>query len=455
MKKVAVTGMVTPRGLGDALQCSVVVKLVQRFFHKAEVTFLCPDLKSGFSVFKGLNLNVHSLDLDACARLLLPSLLHKSTLKRERKSHSQGSNEKANMLLRIIRVIYKKYERYITPYVIDKYVNPSVMKSFSFDASIFGGHTICGGIYLFIHKYEALRSATKGPMGTSPISISKLALQHYEQKNSKFKNGIMLRRLRHSMQKFDFIYTRGPYSLKILRDYLSIDERKIAMALDSGFGAKLLYPGIKPSERLKKKLKILLFPRKDYFYVYHKREDLYRLYLNSLAELIIWLSKNLDVEVYLTSQTIDVKYERMGGQTAVNDLLGILKKRNNRHLKYLKSVKQESLVNAFELSSSMDLVITSYMHGGIMALGFGVPSIFILPSVDTKILDVLSFLGLDVNSFLIDAFAANSLKRENFINKIGKVIENLKFHKKKLDHTMKRNLPTVELPVKKLIEFSE
>jgi len=459
-RKIAVAGVVTPRGLGDALQCCVTVKLLQKFFHEAEVTYLCPELKSGFSVFKTLNLNAHLLDLGPVGQehvlgyLLLQSLLHKSTLKREKKSHSQNPNEKANMLLRIIELCIRLYGKHITPYIIDKYVNSFVMKSFSFDASIFGGHTICGGIYSFIHKYEALRSVTDGPIVTSPISISNLALKHYEQEHSKFKKSIMLKRLRHSLQKFDFIYTRGPYSLKILRDYLNIDEGKVAMALDSGFGTKLIYPRIKSSKTLNRKLKILILPRKDYFYEY-KREDLYKLYLNSFVELILWLSKNFDIEVYLTSQTIDVKYNMIGGQAAVNDLLSILEKHDNKHLKYLKSVKPEGLVSACKLSSSMDLVITSYMHGGIMALSLGVPMFFILPSADIKVLDILSFLGLDVNSFFIDAFAPNLLKAENLVNKIGKVVENLKFYKKSLEHTINRTLPTIELPVKKLIELLE
>lgn len=456
---MALAEVANPRSLGDALQCCVMVKMLQEFFHEAELTFFCPDLKSGFFVFKDINLNAHLLDLGPVGvhnvlayTLVHQSFLHKSTLKREKKSHSQSSNNKANMLLRIIRVINKKYEKYFTAYVIDKYANSFIMKSFSFDASIFGGHTICDGFYPYIYKYEALRSATKGPLVTSPISISKLALEHYEQKNSKFKKTIMLKRLRQSLQQFDFIYTRGPYSLKILRDYLNIDERKTAMALDSGFGAKLIYPGIKSSETLKKKLKILFIPRKDYFLVY-EREGLYEMYLTSLVELILWLSRNFDVEVYLTSQTIDVKY--VGGQAAIDDLLSILKKHDNKHLKYLKSAKLGGLVDACKLSSSMDLVITSYMHGGIMALGLGVPAFFILPAADMKVLDVLSFVGLDVNSFFIDAFAADLLKAENFINKIGKVVENLRFYKKSLEHIINKTLPTIELPVKKLIEFSE
>lgn len=40
---MAVAGVADPRGLGDALQCSVTIKMLQKFFHEAEVTFFCPD----------------------------------------------------------------------------------------------------------------------------------------------------------------------------------------------------------------------------------------------------------------------------------------------------------------------------------------------------------------------------------------------------------------------------
>lgn len=457
---MVLVGVATPRGLGDALQYSVMIKVLQKSLHEAELTFLCPNIKNGFPVFRDLNLNAHFLDSGpvggyniAAWILLRHAFWRKNILKREKKNHNQSSNKKANVLLKIIRVANEKYEKYFTSYVIDRYVNSSIMKSISFDASIFGGHTITDGIYPYIHKYEALRSATEGPMVTSPISISKLALEHYERKASKFKRTVMLERLRRSLQKFDFIFTRGPYSLRILRDYLNIDERKTAMALDSGFGAKLIYPDIKSPETSKKKMKILFIPRKDYFYAY-EREALYRIYLTSLVELILWLSKNFDVEVYLTSQTIDVKYA-MSGQAAINDLSNIMKKHDNKHLKYMESVKPDSLVDACKLSSSMDLVITSYMHGGIMALSLGVPALFILPSADVKVLDVLSFVGLDANSFLIDAFAADSLKAENFVNKIGEVVENLRFYRKSLEHIIDKTLPTIERPVKKLIELLE
>jgi len=96
---VALAEVANPRSLGDALQCCVMVKLLQKFLHEAELTFFCPDLKSGFFVFKDINLNAHLLDLGPVGvhnvlayTLVHQSFLNKSTLKREKKSHSQSSN---------------------------------------------------------------------------------------------------------------------------------------------------------------------------------------------------------------------------------------------------------------------------------------------------------------------------------------------------------------------------
>ncbi len=458
MISVALAGVANPRSLGDALQCSVMVKLVRKFLPNDDLSFFCPNIKDGFCVFEGSNLDAHLLDLgpvggyNVLACTLLQSFLRRNEFKNRKKRTSEVSNREASMVLKISRLLNNKCGKFITFYAIDKYANSYIMKPFTFDASIFAGHTVCDGFYPYIHKYEALRSATEGPLVLSPISISRLALEYYEQKNSKFEKNLMLKRLGLSLQKCDFIFARGPHSLKILRDYLNIDKRKTAMALDSGFGARLIHPIHKSSKTLTKKIRILIIPRKDYFCVYNK-ESLYKLYLSSLAALILWLFKNFNVEVYLTSMTVDVKY--LGGQTAINDLVKVLERHDNSYLRHLKRVEMKSLAGACKLCNSMDLVVTSYMHGGIMALSLGVPAFFILPSTDTKVLDVLSFAGLDANSFLIDAFAADSLKAENFVDKIGKVAGNLRSYKRSVQQAINKVLPTIELPTKKLIEFSE
>ena len=135
-------------------------------------------------------------------------------------------------------------------------------------------------------------------------------------------------------------------------------------------------------------------------------------------------------------------------------MLHVLRRRENDScLKLLQIVIPKNLVEVYELYDSSDMVVTSRIHGGISALSLGVPALFVLPLVETKVLDVLSFLGLDINSFLVDMFDADALKSENIINKIGNILENLDYYKKTVESAVKKALPTLELPVKTLINL--
>ena len=62
----------------------------------------------------------------------------------------------------------------------------------------------------------------------------------------------------------DFIFVRGPYSLSILQDKLNF-KSNVAVALDSGFGAKLIYPNLFSIKRIRKsRLRIVVIPRIDF-----------------------------------------------------------------------------------------------------------------------------------------------------------------------------------------------
>jgi len=460
MKNTAVIGAVSPRGLGDALQYYVLIRLLNNFFSEKEITFLCPYLKDGVSVFRGLKLNVHLVDLDSAGYLAFWHVLysffhHISALKHRERIPSNGQVNKPRAPLKMIRAIHRKYEKYFSSYAVDKFISSVATRSFLFDAGIFGGHTICAGIYPYIHEYEILRSAVKGPLIMSPISVSSMAIKNLRQENSTLKNILMLKRLKQSLQKLDYVYARGPYSLKILRNYLNIDEEKTDMALDSGFGLRLFYSNIIASKSLRKEPpRIVIIPRKDFFYTYNK-ENLYKPYLNALVKLILWFFEEFDAEVYLASQVVrEVKHFIWSDQAAIEDVLGLLRKRNgNQYVKHMKIVKPRNLFDACRLYSCADLVVTSYMHGGIMALGLGVPAFFIHPAMDIKVLDVLAFIGLNADSLFIDAFNANSLKAGNVVERIGKILENLEYYRKTVECAVNRAMPTVELPVKTLVNL--
>jgi hypothetical protein len=464
MKKVAVAGAISPRGLGDALQYYILIRMLDNFFSESEITFICPQLKDWLYVFRGVKLNAHLVDLDPAGHLALWHLLrstiyHKLTLQHRQRAVSSSKDNNPQTISKIIRAIGRKYEKHFSTYTVDQHISSGLMRHFAFNAGIFGGHTICGNIYHYILEYKIFRSTVKGPLTMSPISISNIAFERFRRKNSTLKNTLMVKRLKNSLQEFDFIYARGPYSLKTLRNYLNINEEKTDMALDSGFGLRLFYSNIltKSKTLRKEKPRIVIIPRKDFFYAYNK-ENSYELYLKSLVDLIVWLFRNFDVEVYLASQTAvsDIKYYGGSDQAAIQDVLDLLKKRDgNKFIKHLKIVKPDNLVDACRLYGSADLVLTSRMHGGITALGLGVLAFFILPSADIKVLDVLSFIGLDIDSFFTDAFNANSLRTENILKKVEKILQNLKYYKKIVESAVNGAMPTVELPVRTLINLLE
>jgi len=455
MKKVIVAGVVTPKGLGDALQYYITTKLLNDLLPEAEITLMCPDLINSLFVFENLSINAKLVDLNPAGYLAFRRLLRSSFPLKKHKSTSVKTEitKKRRMkslrkYLKIIKVIRDTYKKYFTFYNADRFISSVFLRDCRFDAGMVGGHTLGDIIYRYITQYDVFNSVVSGPLVMSPISISKVGLEHFGRGGSIFKKALMVKRLSHSLQKLDFIYTRGPLSLEILRYYLNINEEKTGMALDSGFGARLLSNSFATSKTsARKKRRIIIVPRRDYFYVFN-REKLYPLYLKSMTDFILWLSKNFDGEIFLSSQNLV--------SDAINDINRVLRKRgNNLLLKTLQIFVPTNLVDACKLYSSSDMVVTSRMHGGITALSFGVPVLFVLPSADTKLLDVLSFLGLDINSFLVDMFDVNSLKTENFVSKAENILENLDYYKKIVGFAVNKALPTLELPVKTLIKLSE
>jgi len=446
---MVVVGVVSPAGLGDALQYCVLIRSLNKLFPEANLQFICPGLEEENSVFKNLKLNARLISIWFTRSQFLTYLLHSSipykrTSRVEKEATAEVQVDRLNAIPRIVRIIGRKYYNYINSSFLSSFLIRSICP---LDSGIFGGHTLgYPSLSYYVDQYETLRSIVKGPMLASPISISALALEQCGQKTS------ILKELRQSLRKFDFVYVRGPHSLQILRDYVKIDEERVAMALDSGFGVKLIFPDITASKDLgKEALRVVIIPRGDYFYHYNKW-NLYKPYLVALVNLILWLSKNIDVEVYLSSQTMG--HGQMDDQTAISDVVRVLEKRgNNQMLKRLKIVKPSSVADAYMLYRSADLMITSRMHGGIMALSAGVPAVFIVPSTDLKVLDVLSFLGLDASAFLINMFDVNALRAENFINKIRNVLENLEYYANIVEYSVNRSLPTVELPVRTLAKL--
>jgi polysaccharide pyruvyl transferase WcaK-like protein len=422
-KKIAFLSPVSPCGLGDALQCYTAIRMLNNLFKKDEITFVCPDLRENASVFGNLKLRTRFLDLGITGSYIVKDFLSLKTPNVLRKrefsvKNSPKNADGASSVRTISKITRRIVGDFFDSYIFGKYVGSSILKFLSpFDAAMIGGHTICLDPYDYIVQYENLRSITNGPIVTLPISMSELSF-HYE-------NRTMIKRMRKSLRKIDFIYVRGPKSLKVLRETLDVKDNKVGMALDCGFGMRLVQPhNIASLNRRKRPLKVVIVPRTDFFGNY-RRGKLYPSYLKALAGLILWLSENYDVEVWLSSQVID--RGTPNDQHATVDLFAFFERAvcsDVALLKCVKIAKPATISDAYGLISGADLVVCSYMHAGIMALSAGVPAVFAVPKLDVKVLDVLSFLGLNEDTFLIDVFNINSLRKENFIAKIKSIIEN-------------------------------
>jgi len=84
-----------------------------------------------------------------------------------------------------------------------------------------------------------------------------------------------------------------------------------------------------------------------------------------------------------------------------------------------------SLKEIYGFLASVDLLVTSRMHAGITAMGAGVPALFLLPSEDVKVLDILSFLNLEADDFIIDIFNPKTMRAENIQQKFQSMIDNI------------------------------
>jgi len=130
MKKVIVAGVVTPKGLGDALQYYITTKLLNDLLPEAEITLMCPDLINSLFVFENLSINAKLVDLNPAGYLAFRRLLRSSFPLKKHKSTSVKTEitKKRRMkslrkYLKIIKVIRDTYKKYFTFYNADRFIS--------------------------------------------------------------------------------------------------------------------------------------------------------------------------------------------------------------------------------------------------------------------------------------------------------------------------------------------
>jgi hypothetical protein len=440
MRKIVIAGVSPPSLLGDLLQYYVLFNLLRSQLPQTNIDIICPHCPDG-QIDINAHEKLHAINLNLNHVSLVKHYLPQRTVSTKTNDlpveqfHMLGSNPKALIGNRI-------YNSYILARTFGSAIAGSM---FSFDGGLLSGHTMCD--YHHFLQYVLLPSIVKGPLVTAPISVSEEALKHISAEHRGF-NSI----LRRALESFDFIFLRGTYSLNVLRDEIGVNEEKLGIALDSGFGLKLLQPKPCGTRDLHiDRLKVVIIPRKDYFFSF-KRQGLYRYYLKSLVNLIIRLNDlHSDLQICLCSQTtLD---NQLSDQAAIRDLMHMLS--NSQEATKVPCpmvIPPTTLGDAYDVFSSADLVITSRLHGGILALNSAVPTFFLLPSGDVKTLDVLSYLHLDSDVYSVDVFSMASLR--SLSEKAEHLLSMGNFHKQIIAKSIDKALPTLQDPIKRLNELT-
>lgn len=138
-------------------------------------------------------------------------------------------------------------------------------------------------------------------------------------------------------------------------------------------------------------------------------------------------------------------------ESAVADLFGLL---DEDARKRVVVYRPKTIAEDIEIMQSLDMLITSRMHAGIVALAYGKPALFFMPKDDVKFLDILGMLDLDVDAFAVDAFDLK--EHEKLFAKVEYILDNLSKMSSHIENQVNSLLPTVKKPIefaKKLIEL--
>jgi len=434
--KILLAGVVAPSGLGDELQYVVGAALITKQLSNAKVDLFIPTgslntpltlipSSSSIRVLQGFP---ERTSASGIFRMFVGSGVTKQISQKSALPEYYTKPSK-NLVSKLKELISKRYYENI---IIATYVRPAVgrfIDGLNYDGGFIGGHTIeYSAFFDYLLTYNCARIIVKGPLITYPISASLIGLKNRER---------YLKALRKALQRLDVIFVRGRYSYDILTEF--VDPSRLLVALDLGFGIRILTEN--PGNIVRRwNLVVCIVPRKDYFYLYSLAQ-LYPRYLLALKHLIRVLISEFDADIWLVPHTTKSP-TRLGDEYAILDLLGILDESLRRNIEIMAP---QSIFDSARVFSSCDMVVTSRMHAGIVSLAYGKPALFFMPRDDVKVLDILSYLGLSEERYIIDSF--NPGEYDRLPGMVKGVLFNLSQETKIIEFTISRHLPDIEKPV--------
>jgi polysaccharide pyruvyl transferase WcaK-like protein len=436
MPIILMAGVVAPSGLGDELQYVVGVSLIAKYFGDAGIDLFIPSasLNTPHTIIPSRNIRVFQgfSEQTGVFGVLRRFLDGDTTKKMSQKlmSFEYHVERSKGLINKLKEMAFKKYYENV---LVITYVRPAIsrlLNGLKYDAGFIGGHTIeYSAFFDYLITYNCARTLVKGPLITYPISISSIGIKY---------RGQYLKALRKALQLFDVIFVRGRYSYNTFTKF--VDSKRLLTALDSGFGIRFLVENTHNSITGRRDLTVCVVPRKDYFYIYHLNY-MYPRYLLALKHSIEVLISEFNANVLLVPHTIG-SATRLSDEYAVLDLLKVLDGSLKRDVRV---ITPHNILESVQIFSSCNVVVTSRMHAGIVSLAYGKPTVFFMPRDDIKVLDILSYLGLDEERYIVDCF--NVKEYNKLIEIVKSILFNLSQETKTIESTVNKHLPDVEKPV--------
>ncbi len=330
---------------------------------------------------------------------------------------------------------------FVSSNVFLEYGVPVLSKAMNnaYDFGCIGGHSVddnavkSSGIVSATTYYRGARSIVKGSLVLFPCSITNTINLIHLKKVKLFKE---------ALQKFDLVCVRGFYSRKTLEKF--IDSSRIIISPDTTFAIRTLFRDlyVNFNKGHKDKYRVTLVLRRDYFINFNQISK-YSVYLKTLLHLVEMLYTRYDIE------TILLIHEIFEDSKAVKDFIKLLKR--NKHRDSINVIIPKDLFEDMRWLMSSDVVISSRLHAGLIPLSMGIPTFFILPRNDIRILDVFSLLRLDLNFFVIDIFSPAEIN--GLSKKVIDVVEDISKYKSTIEHAVNRTEKLVFLPAKILVNL--
>lgn len=432
---ILVLGTIRPESIGDLLQYVTTVHIMRRTGFN--ITFMAPLTLELLSNFENLNIKVPCVD-SSIIKLF-------AFLNGNKYFDDSTSQYKKSSIKHFRELLYRLYTSklpYATPISwFDAQIILSKLKRHTYSAGALIGHTISTpSIHHYVLNYKIIRELVKGPIITFPISISVNALKLL----SKYNRYYTIKQLKSILEEFH-IFVRGPFTLKLLREVIGLENAKIA--LDSGFGIKEL---ISLNQFKRQSRRDIIYPeeyvvftlRKDLHYYYGNNKS-YQHYLNLVLNTLLEFIKDRNYRVCFlkhstswdaTHHLISMLYRSQGTSLFDNKIL---------------IFNITDLTSICRVLSSARLVITSYMHIGIISMVLGVPTLFLQPVGEVKLLDIFSFLKIP--PLIIDTF--NPKVRESDLReRISWILDNMEVLTDLITNAIEQRYSTLYDPVNYLIK---